>query len=108
MKLLSTWFAVATARSSASACASVSGGGSCIAVARAMERGTMLSTSARREASPMTDSMWRSPSSSMPMWRGMNSDGFSSSPSGRALCISMAPGRGLRRFRAQASLANAV
>jgi hypothetical protein len=33
--------------------------------------------------------MWRSSASEMPMWRGMNSLGFSSSPSGRADCISI-------------------
>src|SRR5688572_9924654 len=60
-----------------------------MAAERAIERGTMLSTSARREASPIADSMRRSLSSPMPMWRGMNSVGFSSSPSGRADCISM-------------------
>jgi hypothetical protein len=49
----------------------------------------MPSTSARREASPITDSMWRSSASDTPMWRGMNSVGFSSSPSGRADCINM-------------------
>ena len=42
---------------------------------RAIDRGTMLSISARREDSPMTDSICRSSASSMPMWRAMNSDG---------------------------------
>src|SRR3954470_6401168 len=92
MKLLKTLFLCESTRSSARAWASVSGAGSFIALARAMERGTMPSISARREASPMTDSMWRSPASSMPIWRGMNSDVFSSSPRGRADCISMEGG----------------
>jgi hypothetical protein len=47
-----------------------------------MLRGTIASMSACRDAMPMTDSMRRSSSSSMPMWRATNSDGFSSSPSG--------------------------
>jgi hypothetical protein len=89
MKLLNTLLPAAIALSSRSAWASVAGGGSCIGLARAIERGTMLSISARRDASPITDSMWRSPASSMPMWRAMNSAWFSSSPSGRADCISM-------------------
>jgi hypothetical protein len=34
-----------------------------------MLRGTMLSISARREASPITDSMCASSAASTPMWR---------------------------------------
>ena len=45
------------ALSSAKALASVTGAGSFMAWLRAMEAGTMLSMSARREASPITDSM---------------------------------------------------
>jgi hypothetical protein len=48
---------LAMAFSSASAAASVTGAGRSMAALRAMLRGTMLSISARREASPMTDSM---------------------------------------------------
>ena len=59
MKLLSTWFLAAIALSSASAAASVTGAGRSMLLLRAMERGTMPSISARREASPMTDSMQR-------------------------------------------------
>ena len=44
--------------SSASACASVSGAGSAIGMLRLMAAGTMASISARREAAPITDSMW--------------------------------------------------
>src|SRR5574337_366631 len=76
MKLLSSWFLPAMALSSASASASVQGAGRFMAAARAMERGTMESTSARREASPMTDSMSASSCASMPMWRGRDSVGF--------------------------------
>jgi hypothetical protein len=89
MKLLNTWFCDAIVRSSFSAAASPMAAGMRIWLVRAIERGTMLSISARREASPITDSMWRSSASSMPMWRGTNSAGFSSSPSGGADCISM-------------------
>src|SRR3569623_1489929 len=89
MKLRNTWFLCAIARSSASAAASVAGGGSFMPRLRAIERGTMPSTSARRDASPITDSMWRSSSGVMPMWRGMNSWVFSSSPSGWADDIGM-------------------
>ncbi|MNW17957.1 hypothetical protein D3C71_2173300 [compost metagenome] len=60
-----------------------------MAVLRAIERGTMLSMRARREASPITDSMCASSAASMPMWRGRNSVAFSSAPSGRADCINM-------------------
>ena len=57
MKLLNTWLRLAMALSSASAAASVTAGGSFMALLRAIERGTMPSISARREASPMADSM---------------------------------------------------
>ncbi len=57
---------------------------------RAMERGTMPSMRARREASPITDSMWASSAASMPMWRGRNSPAFSSADKGRAAGICMA------------------
>ena len=50
--------------------------GSRIGAARAIERGTICSISARRDAAPMTDSMCASSSASMPMWRGMNSPAF--------------------------------
>src|SRR5690606_8359046 len=90
MKLLTTWFLPAMALSSASAAASVVAAGSCMPWLRAMLRGTMLSISARREASPMTDSMWASSASLTPMWRAMNSLGFSSSPRGLTAGISMA------------------
>src|SRR3954453_16352533 len=89
MKLRNTWFFCAMVRSSASAAASVAAGGRFMPRLRTIERGTMLSISARRDASPITDSMWRSSASEMPMWRGRNSDVFSSSPSGRADSISM-------------------
>ncbi len=89
MKLLNTWLRFAICRSSANAAASVAAGGSFMGFLRAMERGTMLSISARRDDSPMADSMCCSSASSMPMWRAMNSVVFSSSPSGRADCISM-------------------
>ncbi len=62
MKLLSTLFFDASNRISASACASVSGAGSCIGWARAMLRGTMASIKARRLAAPIVDSMWTSSS----------------------------------------------
>jgi hypothetical protein len=88
--------------------------------ARAIDRGTMESISARREASPMTDSMWASSAALMPMWRAMNSEGFSRSPKGRAVGISMEGSgqnighgalRGMPRnqgFAGQALAANAV
>src|SRR5215207_1431343 len=98
MKLRNTWLREPMRRNSSSAAASVAGGGRRIALWRAIERGTMLSTSARRDASPITDSMWRSSASETPMWRGMNSWGFSSSPSGRADCISIGSGRFLDEF----------
>ncbi len=60
------------------------GRGQVMACVRAMERGTMESMSARREASPITDSMWASSAASMPMWRGRNSAAFSSADRGRA------------------------
>src|SRR6218665_1650479 len=71
MKLLRTWFLAASARSSASAAASLTGSGNSIAWRRAMERGTMLSISARREVSPITDSIRAWSSASMPIWRGV-------------------------------------
>jgi hypothetical protein len=77
------------ALSSPSAAASVATGGSFMALLRAIERGTMLSMRARRDDSPITDSIIFSSASSMPMWRGMNSEAFSSSQSGRADCINM-------------------
>src|SRR5690606_9634376 len=89
MKLRNTWLRPAMALSSASAAASVAGGGSFIALVRAMARGTMPAISARRVASPITESMWLSSAAETPMCRGMNSVVFSSSPSGRADCISM-------------------
>src|SRR6218665_2932987 len=70
MKLRRTWFLAASARSSASAAASLTGSGNSIAWRRAMERGTMLSISARREVSPITDSIRAWSSASMPIWRG--------------------------------------
>jgi hypothetical protein len=54
-----------------------------------MEAGTMLSMSARREASPMTDNMCFSSASLMPMWRAMNSLSFSSWVKGAAEDINM-------------------
>src|SRR6478672_6925547 len=78
MKLFKTLFLPAMALSSASAAASVTGGGRSMGVLRAMERGTMESMRALREASPITDSMWVSSAASMPMWRGRNSVAFSS------------------------------
>jgi hypothetical protein len=89
MKLRRTWFFCAMVLSSASAAASVTAAGSSMGRARAIDRGTMESISARREASPMTDSMWASSAALMPMWRAMNSEGFSRSPRGLAACISM-------------------
>ena len=67
MKLLSTWFFCAIALSSASAAASVTAGGRSMGAPRAMLRGTMESISVRREASPITDSMWTSSAALMPM-----------------------------------------
>ena len=64
-----------------------------VGLARAIERGTMLSTSAWREASPMTESISFSSASSMPMWRGMNSASFSSSRSGWAPAAMIAAAR---------------
>ena len=90
MKLLSTRFFDASARSSASACASPTAGGSAIGRVRAMLRGTTASISAARLAAPMAESMWRSSSASGPMWRAWNSAGFSSSASGVRVDISMA------------------
>src|SRR5436309_12338286 len=83
MKLFSTRFFAAMRFSSSSAAASPSGAGRLMGAARAMERGTTASISAWRDAMPITDSMRRSSSGAMPMWRATNSDGFSSSPSGR-------------------------
>ncbi len=57
MNDLSTWLRSAIARSSASAWASLAAGGNCIGVVRAIERGTMASISACRDAVPMVDSM---------------------------------------------------
>src|SRR6218665_43144 len=51
MKLLRTWFLAASARSSASAAASLTGSGNSIASRRAMARGTMLSRRPRRGGS---------------------------------------------------------
>ena len=82
MKLLRTRFCAAMPRSSASASASPSGAGSRIGVGRAIDAGTSLSISARRDAAPITDSISASPSASMPTWRGMNSPALSSSASG--------------------------
>ena len=82
MKLLSTLFLPATAFSSASACASVTESGMSIAWLRTMLRGTSASTSASREAAPITDSMRASSAASIPMWRATNSAGFSSAASG--------------------------
>jgi hypothetical protein len=79
MKLLSNWFLLAMSLSSAKAVASPATAGKSMPWLRAMERGTMPSISARREASPITDSMWASSAALTPMWRAMNSDGFSSS-----------------------------
>src|SRR6185369_6241566 len=93
MKLLNTWLREAIALSSASAAASVTASGSFMGLLRTMDRGTMLSMSARREDSPMTDSICRSSVSSTPIWRAMNSDLFSSSLSGRADCINISGGR---------------
>src|SRR5690606_15891770 len=90
MKLLSSLFFCAMALSSASAAASVTGAGSCMPWRRAMARGTMLSMSARREASPITDSMWLSSASLRPMWRATNSLAFSSASKGMAEGMSMA------------------
>ena len=75
--------------SSARAAASVTGAGKSMAWARVMLRGTMDSIRARREASPITLSMCCSSAALMPMWRAMNSDGFSSSPKGLRVDISM-------------------
>src|SRR6218665_6509 len=75
MKLRRTWFLAASARSSASAAASLTGSGNSIAWRRAMERGTMLSISARREVSPLTDSIRAWSSASMPIWRGRGGGG---------------------------------
>jgi len=57
------------AASSASACASVTGGGSCIGARRRIDAGITASTSAAREAAPTTDSMCRCSASVGPMWR---------------------------------------
>src|SRR5690606_32092391 len=89
MKLRNTWLRPAMALSSASAAASVAGGGSFIALVRAIERGAVASISARGEASTITGSMWLSWAEDTPMCRGMNSVVFSSSSMGRADCISM-------------------
>ena len=62
MQLLSTLFCAAMRFSSANACASDNTAGNAMGWLRAMLRGTMASISARLEAAPMTDSMWRSPS----------------------------------------------
>src|SRR3990167_3486185 len=83
MKLLSTWFLAAMARNSASAWASPTGAGSCIAWPRAMLAGTTASISARREATPIADSISAWSAASGPRWRAANSAGFSSSDSGR-------------------------
>ena len=90
MKLLSTRFFAAMAASSASACASVAGGGRSIGRDRTMERGTTASISAWREAAPITESIRASSAASGPMWRAANSAAFSRSASGRAADMSMA------------------
>src|SRR3982751_4692479 len=96
MKLFSTWLRAAMPFSSASACASVSAGGSCIGAGRAIARGTIASISARRDAAPIADSISVSSSDSMPMWRATNSVGFSRAPKGVAADISMGlPGSGV-------------
>src|SRR5574343_1394278 len=89
MKLLKSLFLRAMPLGCSSAAASVTGAGSCMPWLRAIERGTMDSIRARREASPMTPSMSVSSCALMPMWRAMNSDGFSRSPRGRWADISM-------------------
>jgi hypothetical protein len=78
--------------SSASACASVSGSGSAIGAPRTIARGTIASISARRDAAPITESMWASSAASMPMWRATNSEAFSSSRSGLLADINIGSG----------------
>src|SRR6478752_6727577 len=90
MKLFSTRFCAAMPRNSASAWASPSTAGRRIAAARAIDAGTIASTSARREPAPIAFSMVASASVSMPTWRATNSDGFSSSASGFSADMSMA------------------
>src|SRR5450756_2495021 len=56
---------------------------------RAMECGTIVSISARREPAPTALSITASSAASTPMWRAMNSQAFSSSPNVLADCINM-------------------
>jgi hypothetical protein len=80
MKLLSTWFLAGHGLELGQRAASVSGGGRSMAALRAMLRGTMLSIRARREASPITDSMWASSAALDADVAGNEFAGFSSSP----------------------------
>ncbi len=57
MKLFITWLRAAMPRSSASAWLSLTGAGSAMPRERAIDRGTIASISARRDAAPITDSM---------------------------------------------------
>ena len=77
MKLFKTLFLLASVFNSASACASLKGGGKSMGVLRAMLRGTMVLMSSLREsgvaAVVMAASMCASSAALGPMWRGRNS-----------------------------------
>src|SRR5262245_43523478 len=89
MNDLNTLFRRDSAFSSASACASLTAGGNCIGVLRAMLRGTTASISALRDSGPITHSMCRCSSASGPMWRVANNESSSSSERGVRADINM-------------------